>query len=331
MKRLLLCIALALAVYTVQGQGRKQIANFSQYKHFYNPSLTGYDGSVVRTLYRNQWTGFEDAPKTLLATAEVDLGMLGHKSNNYRFDGRESRGAAVGTGARHALGLILLHDQFGPAKESLVGLNYGSAIRLSESVSLRWGSALTYRMQRFDGNSLTVDQENDPRYTGVLGNNNRSNTLDLNLGLSLVTARYYVGYAMQDITAGSVVSSGDDFLRDFYTRKHVAQAGYRASLGGDWGYSVNGIYQYDKLARSTVEGQVKAIYQHAFWAGAGYRNDQAYNLTAGLRLGELSVGYTYETPIQDASAITKSTNEIALSYTLMPSKTKAHSKLPQIW
>ncbi len=332
MKRLLICISLVCAVYSVQGQGRKQIANFSQYKHYYNPSLTGYDGAVVRTLYRNQWTGFEDAPKTLIASGEIGLAMLGHKNNNYRFNGHDSnKEGGVGMGLKHALGLILLHDQFGPTKESQITLNYGSGIRLSETVSLRWGTALTYRLQRLDGNSLTLDQESDPRYIDVLGNSNRSGALDMNLGLALVSARYYLGYAMQDITAGSVVSTGDDFLNDFYTRKHALQAGYRANVSEQFGFTLNGIYQYDKNIRSTVEGQVKAIYQDTFWAGGGYRNDQAYNLSAGLHLNQLSVGYTYETPVQDARAINKATNEITLSYNLLPGNNKSHHKHPQIW
>ena len=329
MKKLILSISLALFICGVQAQNRKQIASFPQFKQYYNPSLTGFGGSVVRSLYRNQWTGFEDAPKTLLATAELDMQMLGHRNNSYRFGGNGRNAGETGTS--HALGLTLLHDQFGPSKESQVGLSYGSGIRLSEGLSMRWGTALTYRIQRLDGSSLTVDQENDPRYSAVLGNSNRSGALDLNLGLSLTAARYYFGYAMQDITAGSVVSTGDDYLNDFYTRRHVVQAGYRANITGQLGFTVNGIYQYDKMLRSTVEGQVKAVYQDMFWVGGGYRNDQAYNLAAGLNLDQLYIGYAYETPFQNARAINKATNEITLGYNLVSGNDKKQKRQPQIW
>lgn len=327
MKKIILTISFVFLVCAVQAQNRKQIASFTQFKQFYNPSLTGFEGSVVRTLYRNQWTGFDDAPKTLLATADIDLQTISHRSNNFRFDGNGNNGV----GAKHALGLTLLYDQFGPAKESHVGLNYGSGIRLSEKLSMRWGTALTYRIQRLDGSSLTVDQENDPRYTAVLGNNNRSGSFDLNVGLSLTAARFYVGYALQDITEGSIVSNGDDYLNDLYTRKHVAQAGYRANIVGQWGFTVNGIYQYDELLESTVEGQVKTVYQDTFWVGAGYRNDQAYNLTAGVLLEQLYIGYAYESPFQDARAINKSTNEITLGYNLSSGKGRKQSRQPLIW
>ncbi|GAA4438023.1 hypothetical protein GCM10023188_32890 [Pontibacter saemangeumensis] len=329
MKKFILSISLILYMIGVQAQNRKQIAGFTQFKQFYNPSLTGYEGSVVRSLYRNQWTGFEDAPKTLLATGEIDVQMLGKRNNGYRFNGNGRDDLEVG--AKHALGLTLLYDQFGPSKESQVGLSYGSGIRLSEGLRMRWGTALTYRMQRLDGSSLTVDQENDPRYTEVLGNSNRSGSMDLNIGLALTAARYYIGYGMQDVTAGSVVSTGDDFLNEMYTRKHVVQAGYRANITGQFGFTLNGIYQYDSLLKSTVEGQVKAVYQNMFWVGGGYRNDQAYNLGAGLNLDQLYIGYAYETPFQEARAINKATNEITLAYKLLSGKSKRQSEQPLLW
>lgn len=329
MKKFILSIGLILYMIGVQAQNRKQIAGFTQFKQFYNPSLTGLEGSVVRSLYRNQWTGFEDAPKTLLATGELDIQMLGKRNNGYRFSGNGRD--ALEAGAKHALGLTLLYDQFGPSKESQVGLSYGSGIRLSEGLHMRWGTALTYRMQRLDGSSLTVDQENDPRYTEVLGNSNRSGSLDLNVGLALTAARYYIGYAMQDVTAGSVVSTGDDFLNEMYTRKHVVQAGYRANITGQFGFTLNGIYQYDSLLKSTVEGQVKAVYQDMFWVGGGYRNDQAYNLGAGLNLDQLYIGYAYETPFQEARAINKATNEITLGYRLVSGKSNRKSEHPLLW
>ncbi|MHA6250218.1 PorP/SprF family type IX secretion system membrane protein [Pontibacter sp. CAU 1760] len=328
MKRLLIAFGFMLSFLSVQAQGRKQFANFTQYKMYYNPSLTGVDGAVVRTLYRNQWTGFEDAPKTLLATAELDLSMFRANNHAYRFNGKSDRN---GMGAKHALGLVLLHDQFGPSIETQLALNYGSAVRLSEQLSLRWGTALAYRLQRLDGNSLTLDQENDPRYLSVLEGNNSNGTLDLNLGISLVAARFYVGYAMQDVTAGRVISSGDDFLNDFYTRKHMLQAGYRTNLSYEWGVTVNGLYQYDNRLKSTLEGQLKVAYQNTLWAGAGYRKEEAYHVAAGLNLEKFTLSYAYETPIQDARSISKPTNEIALGYKLMQSQNRKQLKQPLFW
>ncbi|MBC5994271.1 PorP/SprF family type IX secretion system membrane protein [Pontibacter cellulosilyticus] len=311
---LVTCCLLMLA-FCSTAQSRKQLANFSQFQHYYNPSLTGFEGAGVKTLYRNQWTGFEDAPKTILATAELDVKSFG-KDKGYNFGNQDNGDYFKSISAKHAVGLSVLHDRFGPSKETQLFLSYGSGVRLSEKLSMRWGTALTYHSQQLDGNSLTVDQENDPRYANLLGQNNHIGKVDLNLGLSLSAANFYVGYAMQDITKGKLVTTGDDFLQDFYTQKHIAQAGYRTHLIGMLGLTVNGIYQYDKNYAGTIEGQLKAVYNNMFWVGGGYRNDKAYHLTGGIRLNQLSIHYAYESPVKEARYINKATNEIALSYNL---------------
>ncbi|WP_266204809.1 PorP/SprF family type IX secretion system membrane protein [Pontibacter kalidii] len=316
MTRFILWVCLVMIVGGAQAQNRKQLANFPQYKHYFNPSLTGHEGSVLRSIYRNQWTGFEDAPKTIMASAELDLQKLGKSSNTF-FNGRSApREAGTEISARHGLGLTLFHDQFGPARETQAALSYGAAVRLSEGLSLRWGTALSYTFHRLDGNSLTVDQENDPRFSHLLGGENRSGRADIALGLSLTAANFYVGYAMLDVTEGKLASSGGDYLNDFYARRHVGQIGYRQGITDVLGLTVNGIYQHDNIYKSTLEGQVKAVYDNLFWVSGGYRNNLAYTLGAGLRLNQLAIGYTYETPTQEAKAIDKATNEVSLSYHL---------------
>lgn len=322
MKRYILLLCLLQVTWSVQAQNRKQLASFPQFRHTYNPSLTGAEGTVFRSVYRNQWTGFEDAPKTIMASAELDL----KRGSNTFFKGQNSRSESEAVGAKHALGVILFHDQFGPARETQAGFGYSSAVRLSEAVSLRWGATLTYTLNNLDGNSLTVDQENDPQYTGLLGQENRSGRGDINLGLSVVAVNYYFGYAMQDITEGRVLSTGSDYLDDYFTRKHVLMGGYRVGITDMVGLSLNGIYQYDEKLKSTLEGQAKVIYNNMLWLGGGYRNDLAYTLGAGVRLGQLTMGYTYETPTQDARAVGKATNEITLSYHLHPFQSDRRNK-----
>ncbi|WP_299759221.1 PorP/SprF family type IX secretion system membrane protein [uncultured Pontibacter sp.] len=313
MKRFILGVCLAMIIGGAQAQSRKQLANFSNYKHYFNPSFTGQEGTVLRSVYRNQWTGFEDAPKTIMASGELDLQQLGRSSKPFA-NSPGNRENKEEVSARHGLGLTVFHDQFGPAKETQATLSYGAGIRLSESLNLRWGTAISYTSHRLDGNSLTIDQKNDPRFGNVLGEENRSGRADINLGLSLMAANYYVGYGMKDVTEGKLASTGGDYIEEFYKRRHVAQAGYRASITDVLGLTLNGIYQYDANYKSTLEGQLKAVYDNTLWIGAGYRNDLAYTLAAGLRLNQLSIGYAYETPTQDAKAIDKSTNELTLSY-----------------
>ncbi|MDX5417769.1 MAG: type IX secretion system membrane protein PorP/SprF [Hymenobacteraceae bacterium] len=315
MNKLILALFLFLLAIGGQAQSRKYVSNFSAYQHYYNPSLTGHESSILKTFYRNQWTGFEDAPKSLFFSGELDLADLDKSADRtshyqYRNSGRGYQGA------RHAFGLVALQDRFGPIRETQLAFNYGTGIRLAELVSLRWGVALTYNNFRLDGNSLVVDNTNDPRYQHVMGQYNSMSKLDLNLGFALTAGNYYLGYAMQDITKGHFVTTGDEYMRDAYTRKHILQAGVRADLTDQFGVIANGLYQYDEQIKGTIEGQLKIVYNDMLWAGGGYRNDQAFHLAAGLNYRKLRISYAYESPIQEARSINRPTNEIGLAYTL---------------
>jgi type IX secretion system PorP/SprF family membrane protein len=331
MKKILLTIALVASVLGLQAQNRKHVANFSLFQQYFNPALTGYEGSMVKSYHRNQWTGFEDAPKTIFASGELDLADLNswRKDNILKTNKQDSYNRQLG--AKHAFGIAVLDDRFGPFTETQVHLSYGTRVRLSEKLSLRWGSALTYSSQRLDGTRLTTDREGDPEFESFKGQSGKIGKVDLNMGLMLTAENFYLGYAMQDITQGKVLTTGDDYLTNTFSHHHVVQAGYRNALSDQVGIVVNGLYRYDEKLGETTEGQVKGVYQNTFWIGAGYRNDLAYSVNGGVRMGQLKIGYVYEVPTGSAQYINKPTNEIMLTYNLIPVKYPKYSKQVTIW
>jgi type IX secretion system PorP/SprF family membrane protein len=331
MKKLLLTILLAAAVLGVKAQNRKHIANFQLFQQYYNPALTGYEGSMLKGFHRNQWTGFEGAPKTYFASAELDLADLSAWRENDVLRTKQHDFFDRQGGARHAFGLAVLQDEFGPFSESQAHFGYASRVRLTEKLSLRWGGALAYSAQRLDGNKMTVDNESDPEFQGVLGQRLRQGKLDLNLGLTLTAEKFYLGYALQDVTKGGIVAGGDEFLQDLYTRKHLVQAGYRTALSEQVGLVANALLQYDDQLKESAELQLKAVYQNMLWLGGGYRKDLAWSATAGLRLEQFRIGYAYEIPVQNARHVSRSTSEISLTYNLIPVKYPKYGKQVTIW
>ncbi|MEJ8757036.1 type IX secretion system membrane protein PorP/SprF [Pontibacter sp. H259] len=326
MKRFILLGLLMCIATLADAQNRKYMSSFSAVRAYYNPSFTGQEGSKLTTLYRNQWTGFEDAPKTIYAGAEFRLSDL-KKSKGYQLNNQSQ----FTTDTQHHFGLFLFRDSFGPYSETKAQLNYSAGIHLSDKLQLNWGGGLNYTLAALDGTKLTVDQESDPRYSNVLGQKNRSGKLDLDLGITLSADKFYIGYAMQDVTEGKVMRSGDEFTDALYTRKHIGQAGFRTSITNDIGLVLNGLYQYDAQAEGTIEGQLKGVYQNMLWAGVGYRKDLAFSATAGVRINRLQLTYLYETPVADANTIDKPSNEITLAYQLRPFKENHLLNRLQVW
>lgn len=329
MKKLTISFCLLLSALGASAQSRKYIANFPLFQQYFNPALTGYEGSMVKTFYRDQWTGFEDAPRTVFASVELDLADVKAWRKADVVKTREADWYSRQAGAKHAWGISVLHDSFGPFAESEVQLGYGSRVRLSETVSLRAGVAATYAFQRLNGNRLVVDQAGDTEFSDYLGRENRAGKLDVNVGVMLTGDDFYLGYALQDLAQGGL-SSGDKFVEGAYAMQHVAQAGYRRAVTDQFGLIANGIVRYDSQRRETAELQAKAVFQNMVWAGGGYRLNLAYTLNAGIRLSQFRIGYVHEIPTGDAT-IGRNTSEFMVTYNLLPVKYPRLGKKVTMW
>lgn len=323
MKKFLIVICLTFSVLGLQAQNRKQLSQFSLFQHYFNPAMTGYEGSQIKTLYREQWIGFENAPKTVLLSGELDLDELE----------AAKRPGPLGTkqaGSKGALGLVLFNDSFGPFHETHFNLSYGSQVRLSEQLRLRAGATASYAVSNLNRTKVLVDDETDPEYINLLGtDNNQTHKLDVNAGLTLMGEDFYVGYAIHDLAKGRLIT-GDDYYKHIYPLHHVVQAGYRSSLSDEFGLVLNGIYRYDEKLKTTVEGQLKGVWNNTIWGGIGYRYNQALTFQAGMQLSRFRLGYAREQASGQAT-INAGTNELMLSYSLTPKYFARPGRKLSIW
>jgi type IX secretion system PorP/SprF family membrane protein len=307
MKKHLLTLFFIAVALGLQAQSRKQVAHFSLFQPYFNPAMNGFEGSQVKTLYRDQFTGFTDAPQTMFLSGEVNT-------------------ADVRAGANGAFGFSLLRDTFGPFKETHLNLGYGSFVQLSEKLSLRAGAALTYQVSRLDASKVTVDETNDAEYQNLFGtDNNQTHKLDVNAGLTLTGENFYLGYAIQDLAKGKMLT-GDHYYDRTYPWHHVVQAGYRKGLGEDFSLVVNGIYRYDSKLEGTTEGQLKGVWKNRIWAGFSHRLNQAMGISAGAQVSRFRLGYAREVATGKAEGINAGTNELMITYQL-----KAGGKALSIW
>src|SRR3712207_2482313 len=132
MRKYLIFIFLVTIVGKIQAQSRKHIASFSQVQHYFNPALTSLNGSQLKTFYRDQWTGFENAPRTLFFSSEFDLADVGAWSRSKRPGVLQEERPDPYLGAKDAIGVTLLHDSFGPYRENQLFLSYSRQVYLSE-------------------------------------------------------------------------------------------------------------------------------------------------------------------------------------------------------
>lgn len=311
MKKILLASLILIVYSTSHGQSRKHASNFSIFQQYFNPAFTGFRGSVVKTYYRNQWAGFDGAPKTIFISGEVNLAdYLKHAEPVA--EGEEQK---VKSGIQHSVGLSILHDTFGPFVENQIFASYKSLVNVTEEIRLQAGAAIAYHTQTLDGSKLTSEEASDPSLQGYVNQTSRSGRLDFNIGLAISGRDFYTGYAMQNIRGG-LGGNKNDFFHNNSKMHYIVQGGYRRAVSDKVGLVFNGLFRFDKQLKETIEGQIKGVFYNTAWLGFGYRNSLAYSMNVGFRMKQFQIGYAYESPTGDSQMTGSGTNEIMITYDL---------------
>jgi type IX secretion system PorP/SprF family membrane protein len=302
MKKFYLFFLMAiLPTVLVFGQSRKYISQFNQFQSFYNPSLTGFEESIIRGFVRNQWAGLEGAPKTFFLSAEIDPAEI-----------REASDASLI--GKTAFGLNMVHDTYGPFVDTEIQFSYASRIRLGKSTNLRLGASVNYNTIRLDGNNLTTEQANDPTVNQYMNSFANMQILDFNLGMSITHQNYYFGYGAQNVNQGGI-SNGDIFIES-KPLASVFQTGYRQSVNDKVSLAFHVMYRIQSDLPSSIDFNIKALLMEKFWVGLGHRVDNATNFQLGFLMSKLRFGYAYEIPAQGAFMIPNPTHEFMASFYL---------------
>lgn len=301
-KQSYLTLLILLAVSTVTySQSRKFVSQFSHFQGYFNPALTGYEGSMVRGFVRNQWGGIEGAPKTYFLSADIDFGEL---------EGEEDP-ALLG---KNALSVNLLQDNFGAFRENELTVNYAARVRLTQSHNLRLGTGISYQGIRLDGNALTSEEASDPTIGQYIGTFSNLNVIDFNIGMALTHTNYYLSYGIHRVNGGKL-QRGDEFM-DGYPAEHMIQAGFRQSLSENLAFSSNAFFRSRKNLPDVMELNLKLLMMDRFWIGLGHRFDYASNFQAGILTGKLRIGYAYEFPMASSYLLPGGIHEFTVALNL---------------
>lgn len=300
----------------IQAQSRKYVSSFNLFQSYYNPGLTGYEGSTVRGFVRNQWSGVEGAPKTYFFSTELDFGELAGEDD------------PTLTG-KNAVSVNLLYDTYGAFRETELTVGYASRIRLTEKHNLRLGAGLNYQSIRLDGNALTTEEQNDPTLGQYIGQFSNMNVVDFNLGIALTHANYYFSYGMHRVNGGKI-TSGDEFM-DAYPASSIFQTGYRSAISNNVTVIVNGMYSIQKNQDDNIEFNFKALLMDRIWFGIGHRIDYATNAQLGIVTNRLRIGYVYEFPNGSGYNLPGNTHEFTAVFNIFRDNVRTDYQQVVMW
>lgn len=311
-----LMIILCLSGQALLAQMPKHIGNFTLFQQYYNPALTAYDYSSLKMFYRNQLTGFEDAPRSIFLSGELDLSDLQLLKAKNRYVSELNFHGHRQQAGYHAMGLSFWYNSFGAFTETQINMNYSARVSLTKALALRAGGVVSYNGNRLNMARLSFEQANDPVYVNASRGFYNAQRVDINVGLALTHEQFYIGYALQDVVREGLYF-GDDFLLETVSRKHIVQGGARKTISEDLALVVNGLFNYDRFQRMSFDVQAKSVFLKTFWVGAGYRQRLAYTISAGFIMRKINLCYLLEMPAGRRSRLPNQTHEIALTFDMI--------------
>ncbi|MBK8967124.1 MAG: type IX secretion system membrane protein PorP/SprF [Saprospiraceae bacterium] len=300
-QRILLFIIAALAVATTgQAQQEHQYTQFMYNKLPINPAYAGARGvPSITALYRNQWMGFDGAPKSVLA------------SFNSPF-----------LTERVGVGVVISHRQIGLDKDFSGSLAYSYDLIPDDEISLRAGIMGSIR-------SLSIDFSDavTPDPSGPGGDNSldpgKVSSIFANVGAGLYFTynnQFYAGFSVPRIYANTIGINENPLPAGFRSAKETphfyGMAGAILKLSEDINLMPAVLTKYVKNAPFDVDVNVNLEIKEKVTAGLSYRaggngaGDSMDLLLFWQAHPQFGVGVAYDFSLSDVKDYTAGSIEL---------------------
>jgi type IX secretion system PorP/SprF family membrane protein len=294
MKKLLFISAL---LFGLSGIGQQQMVttNFLMNDYYYNPAIAGSkDKHIANLAYRNQWTGFEGAPATLMGN----------------FYGSYKNERKIG------YGVSLVSDRAGLTQNTGFYLNYAHHFKLNDKLRLGLGVKPGYMQYRVKLYDAQLADEGDEVLTGnVLS----ANAFDVHSGFHLYSERFFIMGSIQHLLGKSIQ----------FTSYNANLAKHYTFIGG-YNYEIKekGIVLQPSVMFNFVDpvpmqwtAMMKATFKGKWWAGITYRSQDAAGINVGYRIKDrIAIGYGFDYSLSGIQQYQSGSHEIVISFVTTPNR-----------
>jgi len=312
---------LLLAGQSVRAQFDTQPSNYWAAPNYFNPGYAGQSGRLELTgLYRMQWLGMENAPKSGIILGEMPLPLMGRE---------------------HGVGVSMYNDQIGLFSTTLISGQFAFKMKLfggSLGIGLQGG----YITDKFDGTKIeppTDDDGNpidDPAIPTTLV---EGKSIDAAFGIYYTDSlkRWYVGLSVTHLLSPTLVLS-NNYEREI-PRSYYFTAGCNIQLNNPLlelrpsvllkTTSMSSLYiDKDSLVVATEPNTLKGmlrqtqgdvslrmVYNKMFWGGLSWRKGESMIIMLGGQFKIVEVGYAYDVPVFSSLIRTTSgSHELFIKY-----------------
>ena len=320
MKTSLLFISLLVFASSSFAQQKPQYTQYILNNYILNPALSGIENYTdVKMSVRDQWVGLNGSPRTIYFSAQGPIGKKDYKTSATSFNvpGRNPRGDAYwenyeASEAHHGVGISLIQDQTGLYSHFNADISYAYHIGVSPRTNISAGFSAGIGKVSYNRSKANPADPNDPTLSSA--GDFYKITPDLNAGIWLYSADYFVGLAAQQIIpqkmSFNTATPGITLLPHLF-----GTFGYRFLLTDEINATPSVMIKY--VPGTSVPAQfdlnVKVQYMDLLWLGASYRVNDGYAAMLGTNISNtINIGYSYDLTTTDLNTVSRGTHEFII-------------------
>lgn len=291
MRQLILLFVLLFSLTHISAQQDPILSHVFFDKVKINSAFAGSEGDIcVGIINRQQWLGFEGAPKTTAFNANAPINFLGVNSG---------------------VGISLMDDRLGFEKNFRGSLQYAYFHNLGTG-TLRLGIQGGIYNIAYDGTWITPESsaDTDP---AIPAEKDNSMVFDLAFGMAYTVGDLFVGLSATHLTQPKFKFTNTE--QSHLKRHYYLMAGYNIQLSGSNLDLKPNILIKSDAASAQITINMIALYNKKFWGGVSYRTTDAIDIMAGIELfNGIKIGYAYGLNFSKLSNTNDGSHEIMLGY-----------------
>jgi type IX secretion system PorP/SprF family membrane protein len=293
MKKLIIAASLIFTSISVNAQQDIMLSQYMFNGLFINPAYSGSHKYMSATLlHRNQWTGWDGAPKTNIVGID---GPLKNRTMGW--------------------GLIFANDKIGPTTQNDVMANYSYHLKLGKgklSLGLRGG--LSVVSSNLQGLSTVISGDE------AFATNVQSALLPkFGTGAYYYTKKYYAGISIPTLIAyDSDKNFSVDLNKSSDARRHYfITGGYVFDINPMLKLKPSVLVKYQKAAPIQADFNCNLLINEVFWIGASYRTNAAVIGIIEYQINPMfRVGYAYDYSTTAINRYSSGSHEIMIGIDL---------------
>lgn len=293
-KEFLKCLFVILALGVFSTSSGQQLVGSTLYnvnRLTFNPAYAGMSDDIPVTAHvRQQWLGFDDAPRSQFFSSHA---YLPHE---------------IGFGG------VIFNNISGPTRQSGLKVAFSKHLQIDEKHFISLGISGEMYQNVFEQGMLQTANPNDPALTGEV---QQRFAPDASTGFFLYSDRYFGGFSVVNLmeSRGDMLVTNAEFENPL-SRTMYLTGGYMFDIDEDFKYqpTILGKKTSGLPAQLDITNQV--IYKDFLWGGLSYRTNNDISFLAGARYGIMEVAYAYDITTGDISAYNSGNQEIILRLNL---------------